>query len=206
MLTFFSNALRTSTGATWMASVNASSSVLSNTVTSSFSNSCSAWSTVKALRTSGLETISVICSLLAWAGIVTVHEPSTDCNIVLGTFTCVVGGNRGSVVSTTEEVGAGTVGVGAVVLERGTKGTVIDVGGATVSTGRGTVAIGGGTVSGSRVSVVRGISIFGFSSTVVGGLVVSMGRTSIGCAIVPVGTTTMVVSTGRTRGMVIGAI
>ena len=117
---------------------------------------------------------------------------------MLGTFTCVVGGNRGGIVPT-EEVVSGTVGVGAVVLERGTKGTAIDVGGAVVS-------IGGGTVSGSRVSVVRGISIFGFSSTVVGGLVVSMGRTSIGCAIVPVGTATTGSITGRTTGVVIGAI
>jgi len=65
---------------------------------------------------------------------------------VLGTFACVVGGNRGVVVATTEEEVAGTVGVGAVVLGRGTKGTVIDVGGAIVSIGGGIVGVSGGIV------------------------------------------------------------
>ena len=64
MLTFFSNALRTSTGACCTAAVNASSSVLSNSVTSNSSNSCSAWSTVRALKVLGSVTISMICSLV----------------------------------------------------------------------------------------------------------------------------------------------
>ena len=183
----------------------ASSSVLSNTVTSNCSNSSSAWSTVKALRVSGLDTSWVICSLLISAGIVAGNEIGGACDPVPGVSTGSVVGGIGSVVST-EEVVARAVGVGAVVLERGTKGTVIDVGGATVSIGGAIVSIGGGTVSGGRVSVVRGISIFGFSSIVVGGLVVSMGRTSIICAIVPVGTTTTGSCTGRTTGVVIGAI
>jgi len=187
-----------------MASVKASSSVLSNSVTSNCSNSCSAWSTVNAFKVSGLETISVICSLLIWAGIVT-GNGSVDCNIVLGTFTSVVDSGSGVVDSTEEEV-AGTVGVGAVVLERGTKRSAIDVGGAIVSIGGGTVAISGGIVSSGRVSIVRGISIFGIDVDTGTGRVVSMGRTSIGCAIVPVGTATTGSCTGRTTGVVIGAI
>ena len=90
-----------------------------------------------------------------------------------------------------------TIKGGTDVLGRGTEGSILDVRGATVS-------FGGGTVSGGRVSVVRGISIFGFSSTVVGGLVVSMGCASIGCAIVPVGTATTGSVTTRTGAMVIG--
>ena len=109
-----------------------------------------------------------------------------------------MGGNRGGIVPT-EEVVSGTVGVGAVVLERGTKGTAIDVGGAVVPIGGGTVAVG-------RVSVVRGISIFGIDVDTGTGRVVSMGRTSIGCAIVPVGTATTGSCTGRTTGVMIGGI
>ena len=51
-------------GACCTAAVNASSSVLSNSVMSSFSNNCSAWSTVKAINVSGLVRISMICSLV----------------------------------------------------------------------------------------------------------------------------------------------
>lgn len=198
MLTFFSNALRTSTGACWMASVKASSSVLSNSVTSNCSNSCSAWSTVKALRMAGLDTSWVICSLLISAGIVAGNEIGGACDPVPGVSTGSVVGGIGSVVST-KRVVSGATKVGAVVLERGTRGTVIDVGGAVVSSG-------GGTVSGGRVSVVRGISIFGIDVDTGTGRVVSMGRTSIGCAIVPVGTATTGSITGRTTGVVIGAI
>jgi len=146
----------------------------------------------------GLDTSWVICSLLISAGIVAGNEIGGACDPVPGVSTCSVVGGIGSVVST-KRVVSGAIEIGAVVLERGTKGTVVDVGGAVVS-------IGGGIVAGGRVSVVRGISIFGFSSTVVGGLVVSMGRTSIGCAIVPVGTATTGSCTGRTTGVVIGAI
>ena len=84
-------------------------------------------------------------------------------------------------------------------MGRRAEGPFIDVGGAIVS-------IGGGTVSGGRVSVVRGISIFGIDVDTGTGRVVSMGRTSITCAIVPVGTTTTGSCTGRTTGVVIGAI
>ena len=91
-------------------------------------------------------------------------------------------------------------------MGRGTKGTVIDVGGATVSTGGGTVAIGGAVVSGSVVSVVRGTSIFGIDVDTGTGRVVSMGRTSIGCDIVSVGTTTTGSTTIGEGAMVTGAI
>ena len=185
--------------------MNASSSVLSNSVTSSSSNSCSAWSTVNTLRTSGLDTSWVICSLLISAGIVAGNEIGGACDPVPGVSTgSVVGGIGGGVSTKRVEVGA--IKVGAVVLERGTKGPAIDVGGAIVSIGGGTVGISGGIVSSGRVSIVRGISIFGIGWIDVGGLVVSMGCTSIGCAIVPVGTATTGSITGRTTGVVIGAI
>ena len=183
----------------------ASSSVLSNSVTSSFSNSCSAWSTVNTLRTSGLDTSWVICSLLISSGIVAGNEIGGACDPVPGVSTRSVVGGIGSVVST-KRVVAGATKIGAVVLERGTKGSIVDVGGAVVSIGGGTVGISGGIVPSGRVSIVRGISIFGIDVDTGTGRVVSMGRTSIGCAIVPVGTATTGSITGRTTGVVIGAI
>ena len=188
-----------------MASVKASSSVLSNSVTSNCSNSCSAWSTVNTLRTSGLDTSWVICSLLISAGIVAGNEIGGACDPVPGVSTGSVVGGIGIVVST-KRVEVGAIKVGAVVLERGTKGPAIDVGGAIVSTGGGTVAISGGIVSSGRVSIVRGISIFGIGWIDVGGLVVSMGRTTSGGCVVPVGTSTTVSITIGAGGMVIDGI
>lgn len=183
MLTFFSNALRISRGACWMASVKASSSVLSNSVTSSFSNSCSAWSTVRVLRASGLDTISVICSLVIPSGMIGGNELSVVGASICGFCTCGCSDSFCGVVS------SGRIISGTVVLERGTEGSVIDVGGEVVSSG-------GGTVSGGRVSVVRGISICGIGWIVVGGLVVSGNFTSCGCGNVPVGTATTGSCTG----------
>ena len=58
----------------------------------------------------------------------------------------------------------------------------------------------------SVVSVIRGISIFGIGWIDVGGLVVSMGRTTSGGCVVPVGTSTTVSITIGAGGMVIDGI
>jgi hypothetical protein len=55
----FSNASLTLVGACWMVSVNASSWVSVSSSTSICSNSSSAWVSVMAARTSGLDAISV---------------------------------------------------------------------------------------------------------------------------------------------------
>ncbi len=123
----FSNASRTSVGACCTAAMKASSSVLSSSVTSSSSNSCSAWSTVRVWKVSGLVTISIICSLVIWLVIVMGDESCSSDTVVSGVYSC------GCVVFVGCSVSEGTVSgtdVAGMVVEAGStesSGMVVDV-------------------------------------------------------------------------------
>jgi len=102
MLMVFSNAFLTLVGASWMAAVNSASCSSVSSSTCSCSNSCSAWVSVMAARTSGLDAISAACSLVmsvarTWVMAATICSGAASVRVSRISSSCSVSSSAGSI-------------------------------------------------------------------------------------------------------------
>ena len=158
MLMVFSNAFLILVGACWMASVNCSSCSSVSSSTTICSNSCSAWVSVMAARTSGLDAIWVAWSdvmsadrtwvmaatICSGAASVMVSRICSSCLSVTGSFAGILMTVSGRVVG--DEFSADT----SVVFGVYSCGCVVFVG-CSVSSGAGSTSGAGTVVSGMVV-------------------------------------------------------
>ena len=162
----FSNASLTLVGACWMVSVKASSWVSVSSSTSICSNSSSAWVSVMAARTSGLDAISVAWSEVmsaarTWVMASTICSGAASVRVSRISSICssVTGSSAGMSMS-----GSGTV----VVDELCASNSVVSV------------IYSAGSVVSVGCSVSSGEVVFGIEGAVVSGMVVSTGSSGSG--------------------------